>query len=143
MSNTSTVGNGASDGRSITADSVALCVRMSTSSAAQGSAAMSANVVSAKPIFMRFDLYRMHSRSGRICSAPMSILDKILGNTPSTGAQIQVPPPRAAGADASTAPAVLAPPPPASGERPIRVYDQFGRRHEIGREAWRRDVLLP
>ena len=42
--------------------------------------------------------------------------------------------------------AVTGPPSACAGsasEGLIRVYDQFGRKVEIGREAWRRDVLLP
>ncbi len=35
------------------------------------------------------------------------------------------------------------PPAPAIHERPISVYDQHGRKIEVGREAWRKDVLLP
>ena len=77
----------------------------------------------------------------------MSIIDRILGRTQSEGPQIQGP-----GKPASTGPIAVppaasitakAPVVPAPGESLIRVYDQFGRKVEIGREAWRKDVLLP
>jgi tetratricopeptide (TPR) repeat protein len=75
----------------------------------------------------------------------MSIIDKILGRTPTTGPQIT--------ATTTAKPAVIddlpavaisvtAPPAPGS-DGVIRVYDQFGRKVEIGRDAWRREVLLP
>jgi tetratricopeptide (TPR) repeat protein len=70
----------------------------------------------------------------------MSMLDKILGNTPSTGAQIRMPQAPGGGA---TQPAPAAAAAVSAGEKPIRVYDQFGRKVDIGRESWRRDVLLP
>jgi tetratricopeptide (TPR) repeat protein len=70
----------------------------------------------------------------------MSIIDRILGRTPSEGPQI-----KAAGkttpAPTGDTPRALAAAVPAEGL--IRVYDNFGRTVEIGREAWRRDVLLP
>lgn len=77
----------------------------------------------------------------------MSILDRILGRTPPEGPQIRAPgkaPPVAelpatAIAKPEPAPAM----PSAADERVIRVYDQFGRTVTIGREAWRKDVLLP
>jgi tetratricopeptide (TPR) repeat protein len=79
----------------------------------------------------------------------MSIIDRILGRTPIEGPQIHAPGKASAGARtliaelpdmaiSVPAPAVRAP-----GEGLIRVYDQFGRKVEIGREAWRQDVLLP
>jgi len=82
----------------------------------------------------------------------MSIIDRILGRTPTEGPQIHAP-----GKSASARPAVitelpalpvkapsLAPAAPSTAsEGMIRVYDQFGRAVTIGREAWRRDVLLP
>jgi tetratricopeptide (TPR) repeat protein len=74
-----------------------------------------------------------------VSSPPMSIIDRILGRTPSEGPQI-----KAAGKTSSlttSEPAPLAAPAPAEGL--IRVYDNFGRKVEIGRESWRRDVLLP
>jgi len=80
----------------------------------------------------------------------MSIIDRILGRTASEGPQIQAPPKgptsTAAGAKVGESPpGALAPPVPAAAvpEGVIRVYDQFGRTVSIGREAWRRDVLLP
>jgi tetratricopeptide (TPR) repeat protein len=76
----------------------------------------------------------------------MSIIDRILGKTPSTGAQIsatatpaRVP---ATGQIPGISLSVTAPPAPAP-EGLIRVYDQFGRTVEVGRESWRKDVLLP
>ena len=77
----------------------------------------------------------------------MSIIDRILGRTPNEGPQIRAPGKAAPSAGLITdLPAVpisaTAPPLPAS-EGVIRVYDQFGRKVEIGREAWRKDVLLP
>ena len=77
----------------------------------------------------------------------MSILDRILGRTPTTAPQIRLNP--AAGAASVTvtasSPAAdpAAPLPGVVDEKLIRVYDQFGRKVEIGRETWRRDVLLP
>src|SRR3954471_14479465 len=81
----------------------------------------------------------------------MSILDRILGRTPTAAPQISAQPNKAA--PARPAPPVndlpdvaislkSAPPPPAN-ESLMRVYDQFGRAVSIGREAWRKDVLLP
>lgn len=69
----------------------------------------------------------------------MSIIDRILGRTPSEGPQIQGPGKPVLPATAITATA----PPLAPTEGVIRVYDQFGRKVEYGREAWRKDVLLP
>ena len=80
----------------------------------------------------------------------MSIIDRILGRTPTEGPQIH-----ASGKSASaTAPALItdlpamaisatAPTAALGSEGLIRVYDQFGRAVAIGREAWRKDVLLP
>ncbi|MEO8018396.1 MAG: tetratricopeptide repeat protein [Pseudomonadota bacterium] len=77
----------------------------------------------------------------------MSIIDRILGRTPTEGPQIRAP-----GKPAPAVPALIADlpatpisatSPDAAAERLIRVYDQFGRKVEIGREAWRKDVLLP
>jgi tetratricopeptide (TPR) repeat protein len=72
----------------------------------------------------------------------MSIIDRILGRTPAEGPQIQAPsrPPRITEVPPS---AIPQPVPAASTEGVVRVYDQFGRTVTIGREAWRRDVLLP
>ena len=74
----------------------------------------------------------------------MSIIDRILGRTPSDAPQIHAPlsPPPVTELPAM---AVAAPAPAArtAGEGVVRVYDQFGRKVEIGREAWRKDVLLP
>jgi tetratricopeptide (TPR) repeat protein len=78
----------------------------------------------------------------------MSILDRILGRTPTEGPQIRAAgkPPRVtempATAIAQPAPAPV-PQAPDAAEGVVRVYDQFGRAITIGREAWRRDVLLP
>ncbi len=79
---------------------------------------------------------------------PMSILDRILGRTPTTGPQITAsaarPTAKPAAADALPGVSVSATAPPrAPAERLIRVYDQFGRTVEVGRESWRKDVLLP
>jgi tetratricopeptide (TPR) repeat protein len=82
----------------------------------------------------------------------MSIIDRILGRTPTEGPQIHAPgksataklaPITALPATPVTAPAAPEPAGPSSSEGMIRVYDQFGRAVTIGREAWRRDVLLP
>jgi tetratricopeptide (TPR) repeat protein len=81
----------------------------------------------------------------------MSILDRILGRIPDTGPQISARPtsrPAVAPAAGIDLPAVALsatlPSAPRTAEAGmIRVYDQFGRKVEIGREAWRRDVLLP
>ncbi|HEU5135650.1 MAG TPA: tetratricopeptide repeat protein [Steroidobacteraceae bacterium] len=80
----------------------------------------------------------------------MSIIDRILGRTPTEGPQIHAP---GKGAPASRpAPVTELPQAPVAASAPsgstasegmIRVYDQFGRAVTIGREAWRRDVLLP
>ena len=74
----------------------------------------------------------------------MSIIDRILGRTPSDAPQIRAPlsPPPVTELPAM---AVAAPAPAArtASEGMVRVYDQFGRKVEIGREAWRKDVLLP
>jgi hypothetical protein len=83
----------------------------------------------------------------------MSIIDRILGRTPAEGPQIHAPG-KSAPAKPATITELPAVPvaPPASAPEPagtsasegmIRVYDQFGRAVTIGREAWRRDVLLP
>ena len=75
----------------------------------------------------------------------MSIIDRILGRTPSEGPQIRAPGKAATAAPITVLPAaaVTATAPLAASEGVIRVYDQFGRKVEIGREAWRNDVLLP
>jgi tetratricopeptide (TPR) repeat protein len=75
----------------------------------------------------------------------MSILDRILGRTPSTGAQIKASPTlKPAAIDQLPEMAIsMSTTPRAPAEGVIRVYDQFGRKVEIGREAWRKDVLLP
>src|SRR5688572_11960072 len=89
----------------------------------------------------------------------MSIIDRILGRTPTEGPQIHAPgkaapgkppritdlpaPPSAAPVSSAAPAATPAPAGPSAGEGMIRVYDQFGRAVTIGREAWRRDVLLP
>jgi tetratricopeptide (TPR) repeat protein len=80
----------------------------------------------------------------------MSIIDRILGRTPTEGPQIHASGKSVARAAPITAlpaaPGVATAPEPArtsAGEGMIRVYDQFGRAVTIGREAWRRDVLLP
>src|SRR4051812_26540367 len=74
----------------------------------------------------------------------MSIIDRILGRTPAEGPQIQAAarPPRVTEAHGGAVASVAAPG-AAPGEPAVRVYDQFGRTLTIGREAWRRDVLLP
>jgi tetratricopeptide (TPR) repeat protein len=72
----------------------------------------------------------------------MSILDRILGRTPAGGPQIsarRLPP-------LSDLPVGHSSPLPLTApvkERPISVYDQYGRKIEVGREAWRKDMLLP
>jgi tetratricopeptide (TPR) repeat protein len=80
----------------------------------------------------------------------MSILDRILGRSPATGLEITATPAalrKPAAIDALPDVAISAkstqPPVAATDERLIRVYDQFGRKVEIGRESWRKDVLLP
>lgn len=75
----------------------------------------------------------------------MSILDRILGRTPTTSPQITLGPARPAAPVTDLPPTAEAKSAPSStsGEKLIRVYDQFGRKVEIGRETWRRDVLLP
>jgi tetratricopeptide (TPR) repeat protein len=79
----------------------------------------------------------------------MSILDRILGRTPPEGPQIRTAakPPKItdmpATAVVSKEPVKSAPLPQVADERVVRVYDQFGRTLTIGREAWRKDVLLP
>jgi Flp pilus assembly protein TadD len=74
----------------------------------------------------------------------MSIIDRILGRTPAEGPQIHAP--------AKPSPVTELPVPAVSESTPaarvasegvVRVYDQFGRAVSIGREAWRKDVLLP
>src|SRR5689334_1801293 len=80
----------------------------------------------------------------------MSIIDRIFGRGPGPAtpasarpgaAQTAAPRPTAEPA-ASPAP-TSAVPENRAAEQPIRVYDQFGRAVEMGRESWRRDVLLP
>ena len=75
----------------------------------------------------------------------MSIIDRILGRTPAEGPQIQAP--GRTQHTARVAEAAANAPPPASAPAPqremVRVYDQFGRAVTIGRESWRKDVLLP
>ena len=90
----------------------------------------------------------------------MSIIDRILGRTPTEGPQIHAPgksasakptritdlpvaPVLAPVSAAAPATQTAAPAGPSAGEGMVRVYDQFGRAVNIGREAWRRDVLLP
>ncbi|MBC8025999.1 MAG: tetratricopeptide repeat protein, partial [Steroidobacteraceae bacterium] len=74
----------------------------------------------------------------------MSILDRILGRTPTTSPQITVGPARAAPiADLPATAEAQSGSSSTSDEKLIRVYDQFGRKVELGRETWRRDVLLP
>jgi tetratricopeptide (TPR) repeat protein len=70
----------------------------------------------------------------------MSIIDRILGRTLSEGPQIHAPAKTSAPPTGMAAPATGS---PASSEGLIRVYDNFGRKVEIGRESWRKDVLLP
>jgi tetratricopeptide (TPR) repeat protein len=75
----------------------------------------------------------------------MSIIDRILGRTPTDAPQIKAAP----GAQPlvtvlpPTAVSTAAPAPRSANEGVLLVYDQFGRKVEIGREAWRKDVLLP
>jgi tetratricopeptide (TPR) repeat protein len=75
----------------------------------------------------------------------MSILDRILGRTPTTTPQITVGSARGGTpvVNPTDTAATKAAPPPVPAETLIRVYDPFGRKVEIGRETWRRDVLLP
>ena len=78
----------------------------------------------------------------------MSILDRILGRTPAEGPQIRAPgkavPVTTPVTDMPATAVSPAGPPAADGaDGVVRVYDQFGRPVTIGREAWRRDVLLP
>jgi len=73
----------------------------------------------------------------------MSIIDRILGRTAAEGPQIRAPGKPAAPVTEMPATAIPATPPKADAEGVVRVYDQFGRAITIGREAWRRDVLLP
>ena len=78
----------------------------------------------------------------------MSIIDRILGRTPAEGPQIRAPGKPAAPvtempATAISAGATALQRTPNAAEGVVRVYDQFGRAITIGREAWRRDVLLP
>ena len=74
----------------------------------------------------------------------MSLIDRILGRTPTDAPQIHASgrPPKVTELPATAVEE------PASAQRVasegvVRVYDQFGRKVEIGREAWRKDVLLP
>ena len=77
----------------------------------------------------------------------MSIIDRILGHTPTSSPQITA---RAAGSPVISRPRA-ADVAPEAGLTPARdpvegvisVYDPFGRKVEVGREAWRRTVLLP
>ena len=81
----------------------------------------------------------------------MSIIDRILGRTPTEGPQIHAP--GKAAPAGRPAPITELPRRARGGTGPgrqrsasegmIRVYDQFGRAVTIGREAWRQDVLLP
>jgi len=85
----------------------------------------------------------------------MSILDRILGRTPTAAPQISAQPGKATPNKPATPPVSdlpdvaismkSAPPAPtlAKDEPMMRVYDQFGRAVSIGRESWRKDVLLP
>ena len=74
----------------------------------------------------------------------MSIIDRILGRTPAEGPQIRAPGKPAAPVTEMPATAISPnSPTPNAAEGVVRVYDQFGRAITIGREAWRRDVLLP
>ncbi len=80
----------------------------------------------------------------------MSIIDRILGRMPGTSPQITARPGTAPGRITDlpdAAPRSKAAPPPAqttAADGPLmRVYDQFGRAVSIGRESWRKDVLLP
>jgi tetratricopeptide (TPR) repeat protein len=81
----------------------------------------------------------------------MSILDRILGRTPSASPQITAQPNKAASPKPAppitdlpdVAISVKSAPPPPADEPLMRVYDQFGRAVSIGRESWRKDVLLP
>jgi tetratricopeptide (TPR) repeat protein len=82
----------------------------------------------------------------------MSILDRILGRTPTAAPQISAqagkttpnkPAPPAADLPDVAISVKSAPVPAARDEPLMRVYDQFGRPVSIGRESWRRDVLLP
>jgi len=81
----------------------------------------------------------------------MSILDRILGRTPTAAPQISAQPNKAAPARPAppitdlpdVALSMKSSPPPAGNEPLMRVYDQFGRAVSIGRETWRKDVLLP
>ena len=78
----------------------------------------------------------------------MSIIDRILGRTPAEGPQIRAPGKAAPVTTTvtempATAISPAAPAAPGGAEGVVRVYDQFGRTVTIGREAWRRDVLLP
>jgi tetratricopeptide (TPR) repeat protein len=77
----------------------------------------------------------------------MSIIDRMLGRTPGSSPQITASPgsaPKVAAVDQlpGVSLSMTAPARP-EGEGLIRVYDQFGRVVEVGREAWRKDVLLP
>lgn len=81
----------------------------------------------------------------------MSILDRILGRTPTSSPQITAQPvkttprPEKITDLPDVAIAVKSAPAPATptDEPLMRVYDQFGRAVSIGRETWRRDVLQP
>ncbi|HTU68144.1 MAG TPA: tetratricopeptide repeat protein [Steroidobacteraceae bacterium] len=81
----------------------------------------------------------------------MSILDRILGRTPTASPQITAQPNKAGPATKpppitdlpDVAISMKSAPPPPSDEPMMRVYDQFGRAVSIGRETWRKDVLQP
>jgi tetratricopeptide (TPR) repeat protein len=80
----------------------------------------------------------------------MSIIDRILGRTREPTPQITAQPGKAPNKPPpvtdlpDVALSMKSAPAPATGDEPmIRVYDQFGRAMSIGRESWRRDVLLP
>ena len=76
----------------------------------------------------------------------MSIIDRILGRMPGTP-QITVQPGKAPPItdlpDAASSTRAQSSAPTPTDEPMMRVYDQFGRAVSIGRESWRKDVLLP
>ena len=73
----------------------------------------------------------------------MSILDRILGYTPTERPPIGVKAANPAAVPDTSAPQPVPGARPAPADQPVRVYDSFGRKVEIGRDAWRREVLLP
>ncbi len=75
----------------------------------------------------------------------MSILDRILGRAPMSGRQPAAAPkpPPVTELPASVAANTGAPAARGGEERAFRAYDQSGRAYSVGRESWRRDVLLP